>query len=236
MANVYLGSKKKKRSKFWISLIIIIVAVVAFFGFFFYRYSRLTKSPVVSADALTYVVSYSEDLYFIRVLNNNRKVMVMKIQNGTTFPGQYITLTSDNLEIAARNFLNLFELKSDVNYYLYLSDNLANELISKLNGTTSQGIDGLLTALKNSKFNMWEVFTLGGVINTIKDYDRSSNIDQEGFYALINAFSKYAITNYDKLTIPLVLDEPLQINIGTQKLERKYADVGAFQRMKEILE
>ena len=236
MANVYLGSKKKKRSKFWISLIIIIVAVVAFFGFFFYRYSQLTKSPVVSADALTYVISYSDDLYFIRVLNNNRKVMVMKIQNSTTFPGQYLTLTSDNLEIAARNFLNLFELNSNVNYYLYLSDNLANELISKLNGTTSQGIDGLLAALKNSKFNMWEVFTLGGLINTIKDYDRSSNIDQEGFYALINAFSKYAITDYDKLTIPLVLDEPLEINIGTQKLERKYADVGAFQRMKEILE
>ncbi len=79
-------------------------------------------------------------------------------------------------------------------------------------------------------------FQFGRIRRYSKNYDRSTNLDEEGIYTLIDGFSKYSITNYDKLTVPLLLNEPLQINIANQTIERKYADVEAFERIKEIVE
>jgi len=108
VANVYVGGKSKKRGKFWIILILVLVAVAAFFGFMFYKYNNLMSSPALKADLITYTISYNDDLYFVRLLNNNRKIMIIKVENGTTFTDPYITLTSDNLEKATTDFLKLF--------------------------------------------------------------------------------------------------------------------------------
>lgn len=236
MANVYVGGKSKKRGKFWLVLILVLVAVAAFFGFMFYKYNNLTSSPAVKADLLTYTISYNDDFYFVRLLNNNRKIMILKVENGTTFAGPYITLTSDNLDKATTDFLKLFGLNSNINYYFYLNDALANELTNKLTGNSSQGIDGLFDSLKTSKLSFWKVFSYNSYVKTVKEYDRNTNLDEEGFVALIKGFSQYAITSYDKLTIPTLLNKPITVNIGAQSYERKYANPDAFQRIKEIME
>lgn len=236
MANVYVGGKSKKRGKTWLIFIIIIVAVAAFFGFMFYKYKNLTSSPVITSDKTTYTISYNDDLYYVRILNNNRKIMILKVENGTTFPGPYITLTSNNLEKATTDFLKLFELNSNFNYHFYLNDALANELTNKLSGSSMQGIDGLFNSLKTNKISFWKVFSYKSYVKTVKEYDRNTNLDEEGFVALIKGFSQYAITNYDKLTVPVLLNQPIIVNIGAQSIERKYANPDAFLRIKEILE
>jgi hypothetical protein len=162
--------------------------------------------------------------------------MILKVENGTTFAGPYITLTSDNLEKATTDFLKLFGLNSNINYYFYLNDALASELTNKLTGNSLKGIDGLFDSLKTSKLSFWKVFSYNSYVKTVKEYDRNTNLDEEGFIALIKGFSQYAITSYDKLTIPTLLNKPITVNIGAQTYERKYANPDAFQRIKEIME
>jgi len=236
VANVYLGGRRRRGRRIWLILIIIIAIIVAFLGFMFYRYNQFVNNPVASSSKLTYTVSYDDGLYFIRVLNDNRKIMIVKVEAGTTFPESYITLSSENLNKATNDFLDLFDLNSNVNYYFYLNDQVANEFISKLGGSDLKGIDGVFDALKNSEIRFWQVFGLGGYVDTVKNYDMSTNLDEAGVYAFINGFSKYSITNYDKLTVPFILNEPVQINIANQTIERKYANVEAFERIKEIVE
>lgn len=236
MANVYVGGKRKKRGKIWIILIIVIAALVAIFGIMFYNYNQIVNSPIVTANKLTYTVSYDNSLYFIRVLNDSRKVMIVKIEEGTTFPGTYYTLNSNILEKTSNDFLDLFELKSDANFYFYLNNSVAHELSSQLNGISSEGIDGLIDSLKNSEVTIWNFFRLSSYLEIIKNYDRSTNLNEDALYALINGFSKFSITNYDKLTVPLMTKQPLQINIGPQTVERKYADLEVLERMKQVVE
>jgi hypothetical protein len=236
VANVYVGGKRKRGRRIWLILIIIIAIIAAFLGFMLYRYNQFINNPVAASSSVTYTVSYDNGLYFIRVLNDNRKIMIVKVEDGTTFPESYITLSSENLDKVTNDFLELFDLNSNFNYYFYLNDEVANEFISKLGGSNLKGIDGFFDVLKNSEIRFWQVFSLGGYVDIVKNYDRSTNLDEEGIYALIDGFSKYSITNYDKLTVPLLLNEPLQINIANQTIERKYADVEAFERVKEIVE
>jgi len=236
VANVYVVGKRKRGRRIWLILIIIIAILAAFLGFMLYRYNQFVNNPVASSSKLTYTVSYDDGLYFIRVLNDNRKIMIIKVEEGTTFPESYITLSSESLDKVSNDFLELFDLNSNFTYYFYLNDELANELISKLGGSNLKGIDGFFDALKNSEIRFWQVFNLRGYVDIVKNYDRSTNLDEEGVYALINGFSQYSITNYDKLTVPLLLNEPLQINIANQTIERKYADVEAFERIKELVE
>ncbi|PNS02466.1 hypothetical protein X928_00325 [Petrotoga miotherma DSM 10691] len=236
MANVYIGGKRKRGRRIWLILIIIIAIIVAFLGFMFYRYNQFVNNPVATSNKITYTVSYDNGLYFIRVLNDNRKIMIVKVEDGTTFPESYITLSSENLDKVTNDFLELFELNSNFNYYFHINDDVANKFISKLGGSNLKGIDGVFDALINSEMRFWQVFSLEEYIDIVKNYDRSTNLDEEGVYALINGFSKYSITNYDKLTVPLLLTKPLQINIANQTIERKYVDIEAFERIKEIVE
>jgi len=236
VANVYVGGRRKRGRRIWLILIIIIAIIVAFLGFMLYRYNQFVNNPVAASSKLTYTVSYDNGLYFIRILNDSRKIMIVKVEDGTTFPESYITLSSENLDKVTNDFLELFNLNSGAYYYFYLNDEVADEFISKLGGSNLNGIDGVIDALKNSEMRFWQVFSLGQYVDTVKNFDRSTNLDEEAVYALINGFSKYSITSYDKLTVPLFLEEPLQINIANQTIERKYADVEAFERVKEIVE
>ncbi|MDY6896401.1 MAG: hypothetical protein SVO01_13440, partial [Thermotogota bacterium] len=105
MANVYVGGKRKRGRRIWLILIIIIAIVVAFFGFMLYRYNQFVNNPVATSNKITYTVSYDNGLYFVRVLNDNRKIMIVKVEDGTTFPELYTTLSSENLDKVTNDFL-----------------------------------------------------------------------------------------------------------------------------------
>lgn len=234
MANIYLGSKKKKsKGKLWLLIIILIlIAIIVFFG---YKYFKMNNSEPLKASKNTYAISYEDDLYFIRVINDNKRIQVTKIPNNSTFPDTNKNINNKSLIIATDEFLNQFNLKSDFKYYINLNIDLIKEFTELLN-KPSEDIDGFITALKFSNINPIQSLFIGKYRDVIRKYDRETNLTDESVYALISAFNNYSITDYDKLTLKTIFNKPMIVNVGDQTYKRNYIDQKVYDLIKTILE
>jgi len=233
MANIYLGGKKnKKGSKWWIWLIIIVVAIG---GFLYYQYYKYNNNDLYNNDKYTYAIKYNDDVYFTRIINGSRKVMMVKLSNGLTFPDTKNTITTKYLNETIEMFEKQFNLTSDLSFYFELNDDSLRQLTSEL-GSQSDNIDVLFQQMTDRNFSIMNIFKMGKYIDIIKNQDRNSMITKEALYFYLKKLSEYSITDYNTLKIESQFDKPLIINTNEGSFERNYVDIDSYKKVKENLE
>ncbi|BBE31642.1 hypothetical protein OSSY52_17830 [Tepiditoga spiralis] len=232
MSKIYLSNRRKSSKKWPLFLIIILILVIGFFGVKYYMAENASETKY---SKLTYTFSYKDNLYFIRVLNDSKKIFMVKTIDNITFPDSFLTLSKNNLQDTTNNFLRGFNLQSDLNYYINLNDDLIKSFINKI-GSNKSGINGFFEGLMYRNSSIFDFLTVDSYYNLIKKYDRSTNLTSPAVYVLLKSFSKYSINNFDKLTLKPLFDKPIKITIDDKIYYRNYLNEENFKRLKEILE
>lgn len=233
MSNIYLGGKKnKKSSKWWIWLILVIVILG---GIVFYQYNKYNNNEIYNYNKYTYAIKYQDDVYFTRIINSNRKVMIVKLSEGLTFPDTKNTLSTKYLNESIETFENQFEVESDVNYYFELTENSLKKLTSEL-GSQSEDIDIFFNQITDSDFSIMNIFTIGKLTDIIKNESRDAMITNESLYFFLKKLSEYSITGYKDLKIESQFSSPLIINTNEGSFERNYVEQESYKIVKENLQ
>ena len=233
MSNIYLGGKKsKKGSKWWLWLILVIVILG---GIVFYQYNKYNNNEIYNYNKYTYAIKYQDSVYFTRIINSSRKVMVVKLSEGLTFPDSKNTLSTKYLNESIETFENQFEVDSDVNYYFELNENSLRNVTSEL-GSQSKDIDVFFNQITDSDFSIMNIFTIGKLTDIIKNESRDAMITNESLYFFLKKLSEYSITDYKDLKIESQFSSPLIINTNEGSFERNYVEQESYKIVKENLQ
>ena len=233
MSNIYLGGKKnKKGSKWWIWLILIIVIVG---GFLFYQYNKYNNNDLYNLNKYTYAVKYKENVYFTRIINSSRRVMMVKLSDGLTFPDTKNTVSTQYLNETIEVFEEQFNLNSDRAFYFELTDESLRELTSQM-GSQSDNIDIFFDQITDPNFSIMNIFKVGKYTDIIKQYDRNALINNDSLYYFLRRMSEYSITDYNSLKIKSEFDKPLIINTNEGTFERNYVDQNSYEKVRENIE
>jgi hypothetical protein len=233
MSNIYIGGKKnKKRSKWWIWLILVVVVIG---GIFFYQYNKYNNSDLFNYNKYTYAIKYKDDVYFTRIINSSRKVMIVKLTEGLTFPDTKNTLSTKYLKESIETFENQFEIDSDVDYYFELTENSLKNLTSEF-GSQSQDIDVFFDQITDGDFSLINIFRMNKYTEIIKNDSRDAMISGESLYFFLKKLSEYSITDYEDLKIESQFDTPLIINTNEGSFERNYVEQESYKIVKENLQ
>ena len=233
MSNIYLGGKKsKKGSKWWLWLILVIVILG---GIIFYQYNKYNNNEIYNYNKYTYAIKYQDDVYFTRVINSSRKVMIVKLSEGLTFPDTKNTLSTKYLNESIETFESQFEVESDVNYYFELTENSLRNLTSEM-GSQSEDIDVFFNQITDSDFSIINIFTIGKLTDIIKNDSRDAMISNESLYFFLKKLSEYSITDYKDLEIESQFSAPLVINTNEGTFERNYVEQESYKIVKENLQ
>lgn len=232
MANIYLGNKKNKKSlKWWIWLILIVVIVG---GIIFFQYNKYNNSDLFNYDKYTYAIKYKNDVYFTRIINSSRKVMIVKLTEGLTFPDTKNTFSTKYLNESIEFFEKQFGLESDVYFYFELTENSLKNLTSEF-GSQSQDIDVFFNQITDNDFSFFNIFRIGKYTDIIKKDSREAMISNESLYFFLKKLSEYSITDYENLQIKSQFNEPLIINTNEGTFERNYVEEDSYKIVKENL-
>ncbi|APT75449.1 hypothetical protein XO10_02565 [Marinitoga sp. 1135] len=225
-------------SLIWIILLIIIIAGI---GGVYYFYNNLKNSTELKADSISYLISYEDgkntEIYFVRIKNNSRKIFIVKSPDNVYYSEKNLYIDSLKPEEALTNFEEIFEINpSTIKYYFSVKKDTVPSLVAKLKGSGTT-IDNFFDTLKTRKSGLMDMFTINKLIDIIRK-DGSTNISYNGMFALLQAFSKYSITGYDKLEIKTLLSQPIEINLPDLKkdVKRNYIDKTNIESLKTIME
>jgi hypothetical protein len=235
MAKLSLGNNRRKKgpNKFVIIFLIIILIAIGFLGVKFYSINGAIENKLIS---LTYTISYEDEIYFIRVLKEKRKVYIVKAENNSTFTNNFQTFDNQNLKEATDIFLRQFSIASERNYYINLSTMMKEEIIHKLKGNRMD-IEGFFDALKYRNSSFLDFFQLNNILKTIEKYDRETNLTLGALNVFLKGFSNYAITDYRTLDLKGYFDEPVIVKTHDGlTIERNYIDNEIFEYIKRIVE
>lgn len=235
MAKVEWGSRKKPKKGPKIVFLILFLVIVMISGFFGYNYYTLRNSYENSLNYLTYTISFEDDIYFIRVVNNNRRVYIVKADNNSIFPDTRKLLDSNNLILTTQNFNSQFKLNSQNSTFIRLNDQLKNILIDEFGGQ-KYDVEGFFDSLKFRNTSLLDYIKMNSLVNQIKKFDRESNITQGALYVLLNSFSNYSINRYDSLYLETYFDEPIIITVQDEQYKRNYINQSSIDRIGTILE
>ncbi|GAB6188331.1 hypothetical protein JCM30566_00700 [Marinitoga arctica] len=236
---IQVGNTRRTSGKWiWVLLFTIIIIII---GGIFYFYNNLKNSTELKAEAVSYLITYEmpqgTELYFIRVKNQSRKVFIVKSPDNIFYSEKSLYIDSLKPEEALTNFEQMFDVNpSTMKYHFILkSDGVSSFLsIIKGNGTT---IDDVFEYLRIRKSGIMDILTANKLINEVRKYG-NTNLSYNGAFALLQAFSTYSITSYDKLEIKTLLSKPVVITLPDlkQKMERNYVDKTVLETLKTILE
>ncbi|MGM0640585.1 MAG: hypothetical protein ACQESN_04065 [Thermotogota bacterium] len=233
MANIYLGgNKNKKGSKWWIWLVLIIIILG---GFLFYQYNKYNNNDLYNFNKYTYAIKYREDVYFTRIINSSRRVMMVKLNDGLTFPDTKNTISTKYLNETIEVFEEQFDLSSDRVFYFELTEESLKELTSQM-GSQANDMDIFFDQITDPNFSILNIFKMGKYTNIIKQQDRNSLITNESLYYFLKKLSEYSITDYKSLKIESQFEKPLIINTNDGTFERNYVDKNSYEKVRENLE
>jgi hypothetical protein len=238
-ARIQIGGSRKTSGKWiWILLISIIIIIA---GGIFYYYNSLKNSADMKAEAVSYLVTYETpqetELYFIRVKNNSRKIFIVRSSDNIFYSEKGLSIDSLKPEEALTNFEQMFDVTpSTIKYHFVLKSESMGDVNSLLKGR-GNSIDEFFNTLKTRNAGIMDILVSNNFVNEIRKYG-NTNLSFNGAFALLQAFSKYSITSYDKLVIKTLLSKPVEINLPElkKKMKRNYVDKTVIESLKTILE
>ncbi|WP_129409898.1 hypothetical protein [Marinitoga lauensis] len=238
-ARIQVGGSRRSGGK-WIWAIILLIIIVIIGGIFYF-YNNLKNTTEMKAEAVSYLITYETpkktELYFIRIKNQSRKIFVVKSPDNIFYSEKGLYIDSLKPEEALTNFEQMFDISpSTIKYHFILKSDSISNFLSILKGT-GNSIDDVFEILKTRKSGIMDMLISNNFVNEIRKYG-NTNLSYNGAFALLQAFSKYSITSYDKLEIKTLLSKPVVINLPDLKkqLERNYVDKTALESLKTILE
>ncbi|KLO22736.1 hypothetical protein X275_05255 [Marinitoga sp. 1197] len=236
---IQVGGKRKSSNKWLIFLFIAIIALGL--GGVFYFYNNLKNTTEIKADAVSYLITYEmpqkTELYFIRIKNQSRKIFIVKSPDNIYYSEKNLYIDSLKPEEALTNFEQMFDINpSTIKYHFVLKSGNISPFLSILKGQ-GNSIDDLFNFLKARKSGLFDMLIANNIVKEIRKYG-NTNLSYNGAFALLQAFSKYSITSYNKLEIKTLLSKPVTINLPDlkKKMERNYIDKTSLESLKTILE
>jgi len=234
VARIKVKRGRKKGSFLKTVIFVVVIAVLLVGAFAVYNIYALNSSSELKLAKSTYTFSYGDKIYFLRVLNDRNKILIVRAEDGLTFKDKLFSISKDDLKDSTNSFLKEFELSSNLDFYIKVDENTVKKLNQSVK-SQKEDIESFFEALKYRNSNIFDFFFVNSLEGLIRKYDRDSNFTKGAIANLLNAFAKYTIVSFDKLDLKADFSQPIQINYSSNSYLRKYADEQSFQIVKDIL-
>ena len=205
--------------------LVVIVAVLGIVGFYFLSRSKLENSEVFKVKVL-YAFRCEDGYRFVVVDPNRRSIKLFKAPAKLYDPDTKFILDGSAKD-SVIFFEKAFSADFRFSYWIDLKEGLGDfskEIVGKV-----ESVDSLFKSLLKRGVKLTDIFKVGRMARSFRTF---SNLDPEGLYRLLDAFSSYGFEEYE---IEGFTKKPIKIEVAGKVYERIYLTENSKREVKETL-